>query len=146
METVSEDHCCAVVRVRRKAREARAKGIGSKGNRAEEDGSQRREDFHPPQLNSSPFPVAMTRGFHLFPSRTQKLSLSVPNVLGWTRPGSIGRRRIPFRRESFDSLLFLCSEAIIRRESHPDGASRKIPGMHIPALRPGQRKPHAGQS
>ena len=144
METVSEDHCCAVVRVRRKAREARAKGIGSKGNRAEEDGSQRREDFHPPQLNSSPFPVAMTRGSHLFPSRTQKLSLSVPNVLGWTRPGSIGRRRIPLCRESLGSLLFLCLKAIIRCKVHLDRASYKIPGMHIRALRQGQRKTHPG--
>ena len=42
----------------------------------------------------------MTRGSHLFPSRTQKLSLSVPMVLGWTRPGRVGRCRI---------LLFLSS-------------------------------------
>ena len=66
--------------------------------------------FSSPQVNSSPFPVAMTRGSHLFPSRTQKLSLSVPNVLGWTRPGSIGRRRIPYRREPMGSLLFLFTE------------------------------------
>ena len=31
----------------------------------------------------SPFPVAMTKGFHLFPYRTQKLSPSVPMVLDW---------------------------------------------------------------
>ena len=43
--------------------------------------------------HSSPFPVAMTKGSHLFPSRTQKLSPSVPKVLGWTRPGRIGRCR-----------------------------------------------------
>ena len=46
---------------------------------------------------SSQFPVIMTKGSHLFPSRTQKLSPSVPKVLGWTRPGRIGRCRIPFR-------------------------------------------------
>ena len=46
--------------------------------------------------SSKPFPVAMTKGSHLFPSRTQKLSPSVPKVLGWTRPGRIGRCRIPF--------------------------------------------------
>ena len=39
--------------------------------------------------------MAMTRGSHLFPSRTQKLSLSVPMVLGWKRPGRVGRCRIP---------------------------------------------------
>ncbi len=46
---------------------------------------------------SSQFPVAMTRGFHLFPYRTQKLSLSVPMVLGWTRPGRVGRCRSPYK-------------------------------------------------
>ena len=50
--------------------------------------------------NPIPFPVVITKGSHLFPSRTQKLSPSVPKVLGWTRPGSIGRRR---------NLLFLSS-------------------------------------
>ena len=46
---------------------------------------------------SSQFPVTMTKGSHLFPSRTQKLSPSVPKVLGWTRPGRIGRCRNPIR-------------------------------------------------
>ena len=32
---------------------------------------------------SSQFPVAMTKRFHLFPYRTQKLSSSVPMVLDW---------------------------------------------------------------
>ena len=31
---------------------------------------------------------------HLFPSRTQKLSSIAPKVLGWTRPGRLGRCRI----------------------------------------------------
>ena len=39
------------------------------------------------------FPVIMARRSHLFPSRTQKLSLLAPNVLGWKRPGRIGRCR-----------------------------------------------------
>ena len=34
-------------------------------------------------------------GDHLFPYRTQKLSPSAPMVLGWKRPGRVGRRRIP---------------------------------------------------
>ena len=42
------------------------------------------------------FPVVMARGSHLFPYRTQKLSLSALMVLGWKRPGRVGRRRIPF--------------------------------------------------
>ena len=32
---------------------------------------------------------------HLFPSRTQKLSLHALMVLGWTRPGRVGRCRNP---------------------------------------------------
>ena len=37
----------------------------------------------------------MTSRSHLFPSRTQKLSSIVPKILGWRRPGKIGRCR-PF--------------------------------------------------
>ena len=40
-----------------------------------------------------PKPVPMTPRFHLFPFRTQKLSLVVPKILGWRRPGKIGRCR-----------------------------------------------------
>ena len=36
----------------------------------------------------------MTPRFHLFPFRTQKLSLVVPKILGWRRPGKIGRCRL----------------------------------------------------
>ena len=43
------------------------------------------------------FPVTMARGSHLFPYRTQKLSLSALMVLGWKRPGRVGRRRIPMK-------------------------------------------------
>ena len=56
---------------------------------------------------SSQFPVVMTRGSHLFPSRTQKLSLSVPMVLGWTRPGRVGRCRIPHGKLERASLFFV---------------------------------------
>ena len=38
--------------------------------------------------------VSMTVRFHLFPFRTQKLSLVVPKILGWRRPGKIGRCRL----------------------------------------------------
>ena len=40
-------------------------------------------------------PVVMAKGSHLFPYRTQKLSLSAPMVLGWRRPGRVGHCRIP---------------------------------------------------
>lgn len=35
----------------------------------------------------------MTSGVHPFPYRTRKLSLIVPKILGWKRPGKIGRRQ-----------------------------------------------------
>ena len=44
------------------------------------------------------FPVTMAKGIHLFPYRTQKLSLSAPMVLGWRRPGRVGRCRIPWKK------------------------------------------------
>ena len=40
------------------------------------------------------FPVAIATGSHPFPSRTRKLSLSAPMVLGGRPPGRVGRRRI----------------------------------------------------
>ena len=42
----------------------------------------------------------MAKGIHLFPYRTQKLSLSAPMVLGWRRPGRVGRCRIPNEKNS----------------------------------------------
>ena len=35
--------------------------------------------------------VLMTQGVHPFPCRTRKLSPVVPTILGWWRPGKIGR-------------------------------------------------------
>ena len=56
------------------------------------------------------FPVTMAKGIHLFPYRTQKLSLSAPMVLGWRRPGRVGRCRIPQRKSLRRCLgLFLCA-------------------------------------
>src|SRR6478735_7040827 len=40
------------------------------------------------------FSVAIARGKHLFPFRTEKLSLSAPMVLGPQGPGRVGRRRL----------------------------------------------------
>src|SRR3954453_14319809 len=40
------------------------------------------------------FSVAIARGKHLFPFRTEKLSLSAPMVLGPKGPGRVGRRRL----------------------------------------------------
>ena len=43
------------------------------------------------------FPVTIAGGFHLYPYRTQKLSLHALMVLGWERPGRVGRCRDPKR-------------------------------------------------
>src|SRR5207302_4382206 len=42
------------------------------------------------------FPVALARGKHLFPFRTEQLSPSAPMVLGPRGPGRVGRRRFFF--------------------------------------------------
>ena len=42
--------------------------------------------------------MARARGSHPFPSRTRKLSLSAPMVLGTRVPGRVGRRRISHTR------------------------------------------------
>jgi hypothetical protein len=66
-----------------------------------------REERSPPLLERSPgcrfrhprartpdkFPVAIARGKHLFPFRTEPLSPSAPMVLGPQGPGRVGRRR-----------------------------------------------------
>ena len=49
-------------------------------------------------------PVVMAKGSHLFPYRTQKLSLSAPMVLGWRRPGRVGHCRIPYEKSLRRSL------------------------------------------
>src|SRR3954454_2813267 len=46
---------------------------------------------------SRQFPVVMARGKHLFPFRTEQLSLSAPMVLGPQGPGRVGRRRFTSR-------------------------------------------------
>src|SRR3954454_3992619 len=45
-----------------------------------------------------PFPVVIARGIHLFPFRTESLSLFAPMVLGGKLPGRVGRRRDIFTR------------------------------------------------
>jgi hypothetical protein len=45
------------------------------------------------------FPVALARGKHLFPFRTEKLSPSAPMVLGSQGPGRVGRRRFLYAHE-----------------------------------------------
>ena len=72
---------CAVLRVRARRRKRGACG-----------GPGKREEARSPER----IPVTMAKGIHLFPYRTQKLSLSAPRVLAWRRAGRVGRCRIPF--------------------------------------------------
>ncbi len=95
---------CAVFRMRRTRKSAEAEtspekseGRLSRKRRGRGPGSPGR----PRKPKASPenvirFPVAMAGGSHLFPFRTQKLSLHTLMVLGWRRPGRVGRCRIPF--------------------------------------------------
>src|SRR5215216_967127 len=53
--------------------------------------------------------VAIARGIHLFPFRTEPLSLSAPMVLGGKPPGRVGRRQF-FIEPPFGAALSL-SEA-----------------------------------
>ena len=57
-------------------------------------------------------PVVMAKGSHLFPYRTQKLSLSAPMVLGWRRPGRVGHCRIPNKRHTHSGVFFICPPSV----------------------------------
>src|ERR1700754_1062807 len=52
----------------------------------------------------------IARGKHLFPFRTESLSLSAPMVLGGQPPGRVGRRRSSLK-EPPEGRLFLCPYA-----------------------------------
>src|SRR3954453_8149259 len=55
---------------------------------------------------SSPVSVAIARGKHLFPFRTEKLSPSAPMVLGPQGPGRVGRRRFFIEGSPRGAALF----------------------------------------
>ena len=68
----------------------RVEGSGASGERKQKRAKRR-------ETGLREIPVTMARGFHLYPYRTQKLSLLAPKVLDWKRSGRIGRRREPMR-------------------------------------------------
>ena len=84
-------------------------------------------------ITSSQFPVVMTKGSHLFPYRTQQLSPSVPMVLGWRRPGRVGRCRNPFRRSCKTSSFFVVMGARRATTGRPYRVRRQT-RKHLPAL------------
>src|SRR5256885_11057769 len=83
-------------------------------------------------LGLEQFPVAIARGKHLFPFRTEQLSLAAPMVLGSQGPGRVGRRR------------FLHHEPPTRRLVVVNGSARG-PGA-AGSARSSPSKPAAGES
>src|SRR5438132_14427974 len=51
--------------------------------------------------------AVLPAGKHLFPFRTEKLSLPGPMVLGGQPPGRVGRRRLVSRKEPRERLFFV---------------------------------------
>ena len=95
------------------------------------------------------FPVTMAKGIHLFPCRTQKLSLSAPMVLGWRRPGRVGRCRIPWKKGlTPNGWVFLF---ILTRKSYFQIIPTNVQhctwlGFFLPrAVREAGRKNHMGE-
>ena len=57
-------------------------------------------------LIQSNWSVSMTVRFHLFPFRTQKLSLLVPKIVSWKRLVKISSRRLKKRFRNFPEAFF----------------------------------------
>src|SRR5258706_10417190 len=94
---------------------------------------------------STPFGGEIARGKHLFPFRTEPLSLSAPMVLGGQPPGRVGRRR-SFSKSRPQGRLFFWVEsarkggsfARSRRVDLPGGIGREARRRCGPARRPGR--------
>ena len=90
-------------------------------------------------------PVPITRRSHLFPFRTQKLSSVVPKILGWRRPGKIGRCRLslchfqgplpdgrgPFSLRPGRGPLFTAKSCARRRSARDDAGHRDGDGWFL---------------
>src|SRR5438093_5313421 len=74
------------------------------------------------------FPVALARGKHLFPFRTEQLSPSAPMVLGSQGPGRVGRRR--FIRDTGRPFEAARSRQTTRRVGQTAGGA--MPGSTRP--------------
>jgi hypothetical protein len=84
--------------------------------------------FEGPRRTSSvshPFPVAIARGKHLFPFRTEQLSPSAPMVLGSQGPGRVGRRRFLLTGRLRAARFRCCQAPGGRRRGEPDRRSRR---------------------
>src|SRR5215203_401604 len=67
---------------------------------------------------STLFGGEIARGKHLFPFRTEPLSLSAPMVLGGQPPGRVGRRRSFIRPPERAAFLFA---SLLRRQPPAEG-------------------------
>jgi hypothetical protein len=74
------------------------------------------------------FPVAIARGKHLFPFRTEQLSPAAPMVLGTHVPGRVGRRRsfLTSRPQGGSSSFGVHPAALLGQVS---GVARSIAGQ-----------------
>src|SRR3954464_4565543 len=97
---------------------------------------------------SKPFGGEIARGKHLFPFRTEPLSLSAPMVLGGQPPGRVGRRRSfhesrpsgrlssfrPF--SAIASFIKRSSRASSEQKSRPEAALSLPAGRALPDRTP----------
>ncbi len=85
----------------------------------------------PAGARSLPASVVIARGKHLFPFRTEPLSLSAPMVLGGKPPGRVGRRRDLSKEPPSGAALFVPrSVAEIERLWRLRLPRRSGPGRH----------------
>src|SRR5262245_64843405 len=90
----------------------------------------------PTEAVSQTFGGEIARGKHLFPFRTEPLSLSAPMVLGGQPPGRVGRRRsyseaadqAGLAKEPPSGRLFLCP----RMRALPDRIGSRGPAVRAP--------------
>src|SRR6185295_6288046 len=89
---------------------------------------------------SKPFGGEIARGKHLFPFRTEPLSLSAPMVLGGQPPGRVGRRRFFYEKAARRAAFSISS---VSASSCRCAAGRSCRSWHSPreAFRPSLNPP-----
>ena len=101
----------------------------------------------PGRGTSLPISVAIARGIHLFPFRTEPLSLSAPMVLGPRGPGRVGRRRSLSSRRCSVGSPARCRARVVDPARAVHGAhAALLPRRHRsrPAAAPRSQRPPVG--
>mgnify|MGYP006337069615 CR=1 FL=1 len=93
---------------------------------------------------SKPFGGEIARGKHLFPFRTEPLSLSAPMVLGGQPPGRVGRRRSYVRAAQWAALLPPLRGRLLYAAIRSGVPARSCSGCGAPEARPEGRRSHSG--